>query len=352
MTIGDIDQNEPGRREAVRRRDRAADGQFYYAVITTGVYCRPSCGARAARPENLRFFATAEEARLAGFRPCKRCRPDDSGFAARQAEIVAAACRLIDTSDEIPSLTALADAAGLSRFHFHRLFKAAIGLTPKDYAAAARAERLRRDLPRGKTVTAALYDAGFSSSGRFYEATPAALGMTPGHFRGGGAGTTIRYAVGGCSLGRILVAATARGVCAVALGDADEPLVRELRKRFAKAELVGGDPAFAALVDQVVSLVETPSLALSLPLDLAGTAFQHRVWAALRDIPAGRTESYAQLARRLGMPKAARAVAGACAANPAAVVVPCHRVVRSDGALAGYRWGIERKRRLLGRERS
>ena len=337
---------------AVMRRDRRADGVFYYSVRTTGVYCRPSCGSRRARRENVRFHATRQEAEAAGFRPCKRCRPDARGLASDRAAAVARACRLIETAEEMPDLDALAETAGMSRFHFHRVFKTATGVTPKAYAAAHRARRMRDELLRSKTVTDAIYDAGFNSSGRFYATSRTVLGMTPTDFRAGGAGASIRFAVGECSLGAILVAATERGVCAILLGDDPDRLVRDLQDRFPNARLVGGDKSFERVVAQVVGFVERPAVGLDLPLDVRGTAFQLRVWQALRQIPAGATVSYRDLARRVGVPNAVRAVARACATNTIAVAIPCHRVVRSDGTLSGYRWGVERKRALLAREQA
>jgi AraC family transcriptional regulator of adaptative response/methylated-DNA-[protein]-cysteine methyltransferase len=335
---------------AVVRRDRRADGTFYYAVRTTGVYCRPGCSARRARRENVRFYTTRQEAEAAGFRPCKRCRPNEPALAARHAAAVATACRLIETAEEMPSLDALAEAAGLSRFHFHRVFTTTTGVTPKEYAAAHRARRVRDELPQSRTVTEAIYEAGFGSNGRFYATSSEVLGMTPTDFRSGGTGASIRFAVGECSLGSILVAATEKGVCAILLGDEPEPLVRDLQDRFPRATLIGDDTAFGQLVSRVVGFIETPALGLDLPLDVRGTAFQHRVWRALREIPAGTTATYTDIAERIGAPKAARAVGLACASNAIAVAVPCHRVVRRDGALSGYRWGVERKRVLLARE--
>jgi AraC family transcriptional regulator of adaptative response/methylated-DNA-[protein]-cysteine methyltransferase len=341
---------EEARWRAVVEHDAAADGVFYYSVRTTGVYCRPSCAARLARRENVRFHASPAEAERAGFRPCKRCRPNGAALAEEHAAAVEKACRLIEEAEEIPSLEALAEAAGMSRFHFHRVFKRVTGLTPRGYAAAARARRVREELRRRGTVTEAIYGAGFNSNGRFYAAAGELLGMTPTKFRAGGDGAAIRFAVGECSLGAILVAATDKGVCAIHLGDDPEALVRQLQDRFPKAELVGGDRDFERLVARVVGFIERPATGLDLPLDLRGTAFQERVWRALRDIPAGTTTTYRQLANRIGMPQAVRAVAGACAANRLAVAIPCHRVVRTDGALSGYRWGVERKRALLQRE--
>jgi AraC family transcriptional regulator of adaptative response/methylated-DNA-[protein]-cysteine methyltransferase len=335
---------------AVCERRQAADGLFYYSVRTTGVYCRPSCPSRTPRRANVAFHASPADAEAAGFRACLRCRPLDAPLAVRQAEAVAQACRLIDAALEEPDLETLAQACGMSRFHFHRVFKAHTGITPKAYAAARRAERLQQGLAQAPSVTAAAYDAGFNSSGRFYAASSGMLGMTPLRYRAGGAGEQIRFAVAACSLGALLVAATDKGICSILLGDDPDALVRDLQDRFPKAELIGAEAGFEATVAQVVAFVEAPRIGLDLPLDLRGTAFQQRVWQALRGIPAGRTVGYAELAAQLGMPQGARAVAGACAANPLAIAVPCHRVVRNDGSISGYRWGVERKRALLERE--
>jgi AraC family transcriptional regulator, regulatory protein of adaptative response / methylated-DNA-[protein]-cysteine methyltransferase len=329
--------------EAVCARDREADGQFYYSVRSTGVYCRPSCPSRTPRRANVAFHATPHDAEAAGFRPCLRCRPDAPPLAERQAEAVAKACRLIEAAEEEPDLASLAEACGMSRFHFHRIFKAHTGITPKAYAAARRAERLKQGLAQAGSVTAAAYDAGFNSSGRFYAASSGVLGMTP---------KRIRFAVAQCSLGALLVAATDKGICCILLGDDPDALVRDLQDRFPKADLIGAEPGFERTVAQVVAFVEAPRLGLDLPLDVRGTAFQQRVWQALRQIPAGQTVGYAELAARLGMPQGARAIAGACAANPVAVAIPCHRVVRNDGSISGYRWGVERKHALLQREAS
>ena len=337
---------------AVQSRDRGADGVFYYSVRTTGVYCRPSCGARPALRANVAFHASCAEAESAGFRPCLRCKPGQPSLSERQAQLVADACRLIDAQDEALDLDAVARAVGMSRFHFQRVFKMHAGVTPKAYAAARRAARVRDALAQEGSVTAALYAAGFQSSSRFYAGSEAMLGMAPARFKAGGAGEAIRFAVGACSLGAILVAATARGICAVLMGDDPEPLVRDLQDRFPKAQLIGADAGFEATVAQVIGLVEAPRIGLDLPLDVRGTAFQQRVWAALRAIPAGETVSYTELAQRIGSPAAVRAVAGACAANPVAVAIPCHRVVRNDGGLSGYRWGIERKAALIEREKN
>jgi len=346
VTAPDFSKDE-SRWQAVIGRDRRADGQFYYSVATTGVYCRPSCGARQPRRENVAFHASTEAAARAGFRACKRCRPDETD---RQAAAVAEACRIIAQADTPPSLIELADAVGMSQFHFHRVFKAATGVTPKAYADAERARRVRAALDGTGTVTEAIYDAGYNSNGRFYANAPGRLGMTPTRFRKGGEGETMRFAIGQTSLGAILVAATIKGIVAIQFADDPAALVRDLQDRFPKARLVGGDAAFEALVARVVGSVENPSAGFDLPPDVRGTAFQQRVWQALREIPAGETASYADIAARLGAPKAVRAVAGACAANDIAVAIPCHRVVRNDGALSGYRWGVERKQALLDRE--
>jgi AraC family transcriptional regulator of adaptative response/methylated-DNA-[protein]-cysteine methyltransferase len=264
--------------------------------------------------------------------------------------MVTDACRLIETSESIPTLEALATHAAMSVFHFHRIFKAMIGLTPREYATARRGERMRGELTRGRTVTAAIYESGYSSSGQFYGESSQVLGMTPTIYRTGGAEADIRFAVGECSLGSILVAQSEIGVCAILLGDDPEGLVRDLQDRFPRATLIGGDTGFEELVSRVVGFIEAPGLGLNLPLDVRGTAFQQRVWQALQEIPAGSTASYTEIAARIGAPKSVRAVAQACAANPLAVAIPCHRVVRNDGGLSGYRWGIERKRALQERE--
>ncbi|HTS54103.1 MAG TPA: bifunctional DNA-binding transcriptional regulator/O6-methylguanine-DNA methyltransferase Ada [Burkholderiales bacterium] len=341
--------NDP-RWAAIAARDPAADGTFFYSVETTGVYCRPSCSARLARPENVRFHATCADAEQAGFRPCKRCKPNQRPLAEQRAAQIAEICRLIEGAETAPSLEELASRAGLSTYHFHRVFKAVTGLTPRAYAVALRARRVRDELGRSSTVTAAIFDAGYNSNARFYEKSNELLGMTPSTYRAGGANTQILFAVGECSLGSILVAASDRGVCAILLGDDPTALARELQDKFPRADLRGGDREFEQIVAKVVGFVETPGLGLDLPLDVRGTAFQQRVWQALQKIPAGSTVSYTDIAKQIGLPSSVRAVAQACAANVLAVAIPCHRVVRNDGALSGYRWGVERKRALLERE--
>ena len=341
---------DAARWRAVAARDAAADGGFVFAVASTGIYCRPSCPARRPRRDNVRFFATPEAAEEAGFRACLRCHPKDPSRVEANAALVAAACRLLE-AESPPSLAALAARIGLSPAHFHRLFKAATGLTPRAYAGAARAGRLRDALAAGEGVTEALYAAGYGSAGRLYAESDAVLGMTPGAYRDGGRGVEITYATGESSLGPVLVATTDRGVCAILMDAEAEAPEAALARRFPKARLARGGAEFAALVARVIAFVEAPRAGLDLPLDLRGTAFQRRVWEALRTIPAGETASYAEVAARIGAPGSARAVAGACAANPIAVAVPCHRVLRGDGALSGYRWGVARKRALLARER-
>jgi len=337
---------------AVIRRDAAADGKFCYSVKTTGVYCRPSCPSRRPRRENVRFHASCEDAERAGFRACKRCRPNGPALASRHAATVAAACRAIEVAEEPPGLDALARAAGMSRFHFHRVFTKVAGLTPKRYAIAHRSERMRRELTSRDTVTEAIYEAGFNSAGRFYEESPGVTGMKPKNFRLGGRGERIHFAISRCSLGFVLVAASGKGICAISLGDNSQQLRRELRDQFFRGRLVEGDRGFGRIVAKVIQFVEAPQTGLDLPLDIRGTAFQRRVWRLLRGIRPGSTASYAEVARIMGSAKSVRAVASACAANTIAVAIPCHRVVRSDGSLSGYRWGVERKRALLLRERA
>ena len=336
---------------AVVGRDPQAEGTFYYSVKTTGVYCRPSCAARLPNPKNVQFHRTIVDAERAGFRPCRRCKPNQPSLDQAHAATVAEICRVIETADETPTLEALAKRAGLSPYYFHRVFKDVTGVTPRAYATAHRTRRVRDELAKtNKTVTEAIYDAGFNSGGRFYESSDTLLGMTPTDYRAGGSDTQIHFAVGECSLGSILVAQSAKGICAILLGADPDALVRDLQDRFPRAVLVGGDAPFEKTIARVIGFVETPAAGLDLPLDVRGTAFQQRVWQALRKIPVGKTASYTEIARKLRMPNAARAVAQACGANPLAVAIPCHRVVRTDGSLSGYRWGIERKRSLLERE--
>jgi AraC family transcriptional regulator, regulatory protein of adaptative response / methylated-DNA-[protein]-cysteine methyltransferase len=335
---------------AVLARDTAADGQFVYAVATTGVYCRPSCAARRARPEHVSFHASCAQAEQAGFRPCKRCQPDRPARLQQYATKITEACRIIEQAGQAPNLLQLAERVGVSPYHFHRMFRQITGLTPRQYAQAQREQRLRRQLGAGASITEAIFDAGYQSNSRFYENADRVLGMTPSRYRAGGTKCEIRFAIGDCTLGAILVAQSERGICAILIGDDPAVLAHDLQDRFPHATLIGGDAGFEQLVAQVVGFVEAPRLGLDLPLDVRGTAFQQRVWQALRDIPPGQTASYTEIANRIGAPKAVRAVASACAANALAVAIPCHRVVRSDGGLSGYRWGVERKRALLDAE--
>lgn len=350
-TITPAYASDAARWAAVQQRDARADGVFYYSVRSTGVYCRPGCGARCPLRANVAFHASCAAAESAGFRPCQRCQPNQPPLAERQALAVAQACRsLADVAE--PTLDALAASVGMSRFHFQRVFKLHTGVTPKAYARACRAERLRAGLVQDGSVTAALYAAGFDAASTMYGASATLLGMAPASYQAGGAGEQIRFAVAASSLGALLVAATERGICAILIDDDPARLVRDLQDRFPRAQLIGAERDFERTVAQVVGLVEAPQIGLDLPLDVRGSAFQQRVWAALRTIPAGATVSYTELARRIGAPGAVRAVASACAANPLAVAVPCHRVVRLDGNLSGYRWGVERKATLLARERA
>lgn len=334
---------------ALQARDQAADGRFFYAVRSTGVYCYPSCAARPALPENVAFYETRQQAEADGFRPCKRCQPDLPPRPAREAQLVARACKIIEQAAQPPSLAALAAVLGQSPHHFHRLFKRITGVTPKAYADAQRHERVKTNLAKGDSVTATLYDAGYHSSSRFYESSDDMLGMTPKSYRAGGAGEIIQHAIAPCSLGYVLVAMSGRGVCAIFMGDEPEILRQDLNARFPKAEHLLAPAALQMRVEQVVRLIDHPraEAAIHLPLDLRGTVFQRRVWDELRKIPVGSTISYAMLAAKIGAPKATRAVASACAANKLAVAVPCHRVVTATGEISGYRWGRERKLRLL-----
>ena len=331
-------------------RDRSADGSFWYSVSSTGVYCRPSCPARTAHPRFVRIHDTLDAARATGCRPCGRCHPEAPSLHEQNRDLVERACALLrDSPHELP-LGVLATLVNRSPSHLHRLFKTFTGLTPKAFQVACRAERLRAALDGDTTVTTALYDAGYGSSGAFYAQAAGVLGMQPGRFRAGGVRETLHFALGQCSLGAILVASSPRGVAAIALGDDPAQLLHDVQQRFPRARLIGADPGYEALVAQVVGMVERPDLGCELPLDIRGTAFQQRVWQILRHTPPGSTISYRDIARALGMPRGMRAVAAACAANPLAVAIPCHRVVREDGSPWGYRWGLARKEALLRRE--
>jgi AraC family transcriptional regulator of adaptative response/methylated-DNA-[protein]-cysteine methyltransferase len=345
-------QTDDERWQAVSERDPAAENRFVYAVKTTGIYCRPTCPSRRPARANTEFYATPAAAEARGYRPCRRCRPEASaGPQAERLDMVLAACRKIEESPEPIGLEALAAFYGLSRFHFQRLFKKVLGLSPAAYAKACRVRRLRAELAAGREVDRAVYAAGFGSPSRVYEQSDRVLGMTPGAFRGGGKGLRIACALISTSLGWLLLAATDKGLCGLDFGPTREGLAELAARRFPEAELVADDPALMALAERIAAAVDAGEALNDLPLDVRGTAFQHTVWQALREIPRGRTVSYAELAARIDRPKAVRAVARACADNPLAVVIPCHRAVAADGALTGYRWGLERKREILKRER-
>ncbi|MCF4983416.1 bifunctional DNA-binding transcriptional regulator/O6-methylguanine-DNA methyltransferase Ada [Pseudomonas syringae] len=328
-----------------RRSHVGAD--FVYGVLTTGIYCKPCSPTRLPRPENVVFFDSAHDAEAAGFRPSLRNAGDSNALQRKHAEVVAQACRLIDAADSMLNLTALAEQVGISGFHFHRIFKRLTGLTPRAYSVASLRSRVKVQLSQDLSITRALYEAGYNANSRFYEASQNMLGMKPSEYRAGGANVDIRFALGESSLGSILVATSSKGICAISLGDDPHALIEAFQDQFPNANLIGADAAFEQLVAEVVGFVESPATGLALPLDIRGTVFQERVWQALRDIPAGSTATYTQIATQIGLPSAVRAVANACGANKLAVAIPCHRVVRSDGSLSGYRWGVERKRKLL-----
>lgn len=336
--------------QAVVARDKDADGQFFYAISTTKIYCYPSCPSRLALRANTRFFKTSAEAEQADFRPYKRCQSNQDTPSSRDARLISQACRLIENSHEIPRLETLAQSQHLSSSHFHRLFKSITGVTPRAYAIAHRANKIRTELNQNTLITDAIYQAGFNSNGRFYATSNKVLGMTPTNFKNGGDSENIHYSIGACSFGSILVAYSDKGICAVLIHDDEQPLFADLQKRFPKATLVEDKTDFKNWLVQIIHFVEAPKKGLQLPLDIRGTIFQQRVWQLLQKIPLGTTASYTDIATKLGDPKAVRAVARACAANPIAILVPCHRVVRRDGGISGYRWGVENKRMLIARE--
>jgi len=354
MQHGSLDMAEPtgldARWKALAARDGNADGSFVYAVTSTGIYCRPSCPSRRPRADRVRFFDTGGDARREGFRPCKRCRPDivDAGVPGMEA-VRRVSAYLSAHADEPVTLANLGRVAAMSPHHLQRRFKALVGVSPREFQAACRADRLRASLRRGDDVTTAIYEAGYGSPSRVYEGG-AARGMAPSVYRKGGAGMEVAYSTVASPFGRLLVATTANGVCAVKLGDSDEQLVRDLRKEYAAADIREGAPARQEWVRAIVQHLRGELPALDLPIDVRATAFQWKVWRALQAIPYGETSGYADVARAIGRPRAARAVARACATNPVCVVVPCHRVVRGDGGLGGYRYGVERKEKLLARE--
>jgi len=330
---------------------RRQPGPFRYAVTSMGVYCRPGCPSPRPLRKNVRFFRDNPEAEAAGFRACKRCDPKGERAAIAQA-VVRDACAHIEAEETVPSLQQLADRSGYSRFHFLRMFRDHTGLTPRSYAEGVRAKRLQAALGGGARVADAVIDAGYGSESRVYEKTGALLGMTPGAMRRGGAGEVIRTAFAECPFGRVLVGATDKGVCFIGFAEPDAALLGDLRHRFPRAELVADDAALADTVRSVLGFLDEPRLALDLPLDLRGTAFQQRVWRALQQIPPGETRTYADVAVAIGAPRAVRAVARSCATNPVSLAVPCHRVIGKNGDLTGYRWGVPRKRALLSKERA
>lgn len=347
-------KSSESRWQAVVDRNAAANGEFYFSVLTTGVFCKPSCGARLPNRENVDFHDTAEAAEKAGFRPCKRCKPTSGSLEQRHAALVEKICRFIENAEEEPNLQEMAKHADMSPHHFNRVFKKVTGLTPKQYVIGRRSESLKKELSQGSNVTDAIYSAGFNAASRFYEGAKPRLGMPASSFKAGGKGIEIRYTIESCWLGFILIAASEKGICSILFGDEETALQADLKRRFPHATLEPSDSEsdYKTWVSEVLSLIKEPSGGLNLPLDIHGTAFQERVWRALQTIPAGETASYAEVAKKIGHPKASRAVAAACAANPVAVVIPCHRVVRANGDLSGYRWGTERKQHLLDMEAS
>lgn len=347
-----LHRTEEERWTAVVGRDPAADGAFVYAVRTTGIYCRPTCPARRPLRTHVEFHSSAAAAARAGFRPCQRCRPDAPSPIEQRTALIARLCRHIESAPSALSLDALAQHAGMSPSHLHRLFKSIVGVTPKAYASAHRAQQLRASLGTAPSVTIAIHEAGYGSHSAFYADVPRTLGMTPSRYRQGGPEETIRFAFGDAWLGCVMVAATARGICAILMGEQRDSLLGELRHRFPQAQLESADAALRHQLASVIHVIERPALQHELALDIRGTAFQRRVWQALTQVPGGSTISYARLARQIGAPKAVRAVGSACAANTIAVAIPCHRAVRSDGSLSSYRWGVERKRALLAKESS
>jgi AraC family transcriptional regulator, regulatory protein of adaptative response / methylated-DNA-[protein]-cysteine methyltransferase len=341
---------ESERWEAIVHRSSSADGTFLYGVKTTGIYCRPTCSSRQPNQANVVFFDNYTEAEAAGFRACKRCSPRSISPQQQQTETIAEVCKQITESEKPLSLATMAQIAGLSSHHFHRVFKEIVGVTPKQYASNQRANRVRQQLQENNTVTQAIYEAGFETSSSFYDKSTTLLGMTPTEYQQGAKGLEIQFAVKQIWLGWVVVAMTTKGICAIGLGDTAEVVTAQLQQQFPHAQLQESDPEFADWIDRVINFIETPQLGLDLPLDIQGTAFQQRVWQALQQIPVGTTASYSDIAAQIGNPKAVRAVARACATNQIAVAIPCHRVIGSDGSLKGYRWGSDRKRTLLDRE--
>jgi AraC family transcriptional regulator of adaptative response/methylated-DNA-[protein]-cysteine methyltransferase len=337
--------------QAVVSKDATFDGRFVFAVSSTGVYCRPSCPSRRAQRERVSFFRLPEAAEQAGFRACRRCHPQKARVADSQVEMVQRVCRYIEAQDEASvTLALLSEHVGISAFHLQRVFKSVMGITPRQYADACRIQKFKTRVREGDSITGAMYDAGFSSSSRLYSRAPSELGMTPATYGRGGRGAVINYTIAQCALGHLLVAATERGVCAVRLGDSEEALQIDLRNEYPAAEIKRADDAVAKSIQSVLDYLAGKRPRLDLPLDIQATAFQWQVWESLQAIPVGETRSYSEVAKAVGRPKAVRAVARACASNPVALVIPCHRVIREDKSLGGYRWGLERKKALLEKE--
>jgi AraC family transcriptional regulator of adaptative response/methylated-DNA-[protein]-cysteine methyltransferase len=336
---------------AFEARDAGADGTFVVAVLSTGIYCKPSCPARRPKRENVRFYPVAEAAEQAGYRACKRCRPERTEAANPRLAAIRKAARLIDEADAIPTLTMLGRAVGISPHHLQRLFTELVGVSPRAYGEAKRVARLKADLKKGEPVAQAMYGAGYGSASRLYENAKAELGMTPARYRKGGVGEAVRFAIRKSPLDLLLVAATERGVCMIALGDDEAKLAKALEAEFPEASFSRDESGLGTYVEPIVRHLAGKLPHLDLPLDVRATAFQRRVWQELQRIPSGQTASYQDIAKRIGNPRAVRAVANACASNPVALVVPCHRVVRTDGDSGGYRWGPKRKQALLARER-
>lgn len=339
--------------QAIQERNAGFDGAFVFAVRSTGIYCRPSCPSRRPKPENISFYANFDEAEAAGFRACLRCCPQRSAGDDSQRELIQKVCRLIEENEDetTPSLAALAGSVGVSSSHLQRTFKTAVGISPREYAQSHRVNKFKKSIKNGDCVTTAMYDAGFNSSSRLYEKAVEEFGMTPATYARGGAGAAIIYTIVECALGRLLVAATERGICAVSLGDADEELEESLLMEFSNAEISRDDFGLKNYVEEILAHLDGNAAPPGLPLDVRATAFQRRVWQELRRIPSGETRSYKEIAEKIGNAKSVRAVARACATNPVAILTPCHRVVGANGALSGYRWGIERKKRLLDKEK-
>lgn len=350
MTFDPDFRTDLNRWQAVIQRGAQAYSKFVYAVTTTSIYCRPTCSSRKPNRKNVRFFDNWRMAEENGFRPCKRCKPQMNNAPDPKIETVIQACKIIEEAEHEQSLNELSDSAGLSPYHFHRTFKRVLGVTPKQYAMEIRLKRMRKNLPQSSTITEAVYESGYESSSRFYEKAAKSLGMKPSAYKKGGKGKTIHYAIIQSYLGWVLVAATEKGICRIDFADAPQTLHDRITSEFPEAKLHENDSDFKTIVEKILKFLETPEQGAPLPLDIQGTAFQRRVWTALQKIPPGSTVNYGEIAKQIGKPKAARAVAQACAANQIAVAIPCHRVVRSDGDLGGYRWGVSRKQAILSRE--